>query len=619
MTFPSEEQSLVIDHRTTPLIVVAGPGTGKTRTLVERMITLLAEDPSRQVTFITFTRTSRGDTQKKLREALGETVLDQGGLTFPRISTLHAYAKRLVHRYAPLISLDPTFSILIKNKGEQNLVAEEIIGDLGLTIDQTTLQAAITCYRATGEWPTDFCLSASDRLAVLDRLALLLTLYRTLDMEGVVIAACRILESGQAALREVFLQVDEYQDLDPMDQRFVDLAASQPGSQVVVVADDAQSIYGGRHAHPEGVRSLWDDPDWCKIRFPDCFRLPSHILNAALDLLSGCDYLGTEVNRKDDTGKRILTVQCTTANLQIEAIGRHISELVNGGNDNGDSPITWSDMLVLCPTGAQARQVADSLAGRGIPAHVRAGASIPDGYWPVVLLLRILHNRDPLALRQWLPVLGLSSQEIRQLRDESIATSVPFSEHCLSLADARIVTFRGDLERVRNATGDPDQLNLALNSLAGVCTPPDFTEFLGSALLQDHRLPSWGELVQAIYHEFGVLEEDAITPDQDRVLVATMHSAKGLEARFVYCLWMNARYMPLPGRDPDEQRRIMYVALTRAKQDVVLSFHELYEQGRRVGQEGMSPFMAEIRDHLRIVRVRAPDIRSASFSWGEDE
>ena len=619
MTFPSDEQAVVIGHRIRPLIVVAGPGTGKSRTLVERMITLLAEDPSREVTFITFTRTSRGDTEKKLQAALGETVLDQGGLTFPRIGTLHAYAKRLVHRYAPLISRDPTFSILIGDKGEQNLVVEEIIGVLGLSIDQATLQAAITCYRATGEWPTDLCLTASDRIAVLDRLDLLLTLYRALDMEGVVIAACKILESGQAALREVFLQVDEYQDLDPMDQRFVDLAASQPGSQVVVVADDAQSIYGRRHAHPEGVRSLWDDPDWCKIRFPDCFRLPSHILNAALDLLSGCDYLGTEVNRKDDTGKRILTLQCTSAALQIEAIGRHISELVNARHDNGDSPVTWSDMLVLCPTRAQARRVADCLAGKGIPADVRAGASIPDEYWPVVLLLRILHNKDPLALRQWLPVLGLSSQEIRRLRDESIATSVPFAEHCLSLADARIASFRGDLERVRNSTGDPDELNLALNSLAGVCTARDFTEFLGSVLLQDRRLPSWGELVQAFYHKFGVLEEDAIIPDQDRVLVATMHSAKGLEARFVYCLWMNARYMPFAGQDPDEQRRIMYVALTRAKQDVVLAFHEMYEHGRRVGQGCMSPFMVDIRNHLNIVRVTAADIRSTSFSWGEDE
>lgn len=621
MPFPSTEQSIVIGHRTGPLIVVAGPGTGKTRTLVQRMISLLAEDRTREVTFITFTRASRSDTQRKLEIALGESVVDQPGLMFPRTSTLHTYAKRLVHRYASVISRQAAFSILIDDKGEKALLLEEVIADLGLSMDLATLKEALTCYRGTTEWPPGFSLDASDRLAVLARFDLLLALYRTLDMEGVVLAACEILGSTQAPLPRLFLQVDEYQDLNPMDQRFINLAASHPLSEVVVVGDDAQSIYGFRHAHPAGLRSLWESAEWKPVRFADSFRLPSHILNAALDLLCDSDYVGAQMNRKPGEERRILALQCTKPDLQIAAVARGISELVKNANENPGSATMYSDMLVLCPTGTQVQRVAKHLAETcGIPTRTPVKTTIPDDYWSIILLLRVLEHQDPLAFRQWLPLLGFSPDEITQLRDESMATSVSFFDHCLASADERIARFRSDLDQVRDSAGNPEQLYPVLSSVDGVCVPEDFIAFLLSLLDEDGNLPPLGQLVQIIYRRFGVLEGDEVISDEDSVLVATMHGAKGLEAEFVYCLWMNAKYMPMPSRDPIEERRVMYVALTRAKQDVVLAFHEEFHPGRGLlGQAVMSPFMREISDHLRILRVTAGDIRSPSFCWGVEQ
>ena len=205
MPYPNSDQLAVIQHRGRPLIVVAGPGTGKTRTLVERMIKLLTEDQSREVTFITFTRLSRRDTEKKLKGAFGESVLDQPDIMFSRTSTLHTYAKQIIHRYANIISRNPAFSILIESKGEKNLLLDEIIVDLSLDIDLATLSYAITCKRATMEWPPTFHLNASDRRAILERFELLLALYRTFDMEGVILAASQILESGEAELPRLFL------------------------------------------------------------------------------------------------------------------------------------------------------------------------------------------------------------------------------------------------------------------------------------------------------------------------------------------------------------------------------------------------------------------------------
>jgi len=263
--------------------------------------------------------------------------------------------------------------------------------------------------------------------------------------------------------------------------------------------------------------------------------------------------------------------------------------------------------------------VIDQLANSyDIPAHMPARGSISDDFWKIILLLRIVHHNDPLALRQWLPMLGLTSYEINALRNEAIAGSLPFFDHCFSMTDARIVQFQDGLHRLRMSVDDPEAFFQHIGSFDNVRVPDDFVQIVNSVLQDDGRLPSLDRLIGIIYRRFGVLEEDEIIPDEDRVLVATMHSAKGLEAEVVYCLWLNATYMPMSNRDPDEERRVLYVALTRAKQDVILTFHEGFEPGGRgrLRREAMSPFLREISNHLRILRVTAPEIRSASFSWG---
>lgn len=357
MPFPSSEQSLVINHRGRPLLVVAGPGTGKTRTLVERMIQLLGEDNSREVSFVTFTRTSMRDTERKLVDAFGESILTKAKVDFPRVSTLHTYAKSLVHRYGRSISIDPEFSVLIKEKGERSLLVNEIIIDLELEISSDELSDAISEFRSTREWPFDFPVSSSERIEIIERLDTLLCLYRTIDMEGIVQKACEILGLPEALLPKIYLQVDEYQDLNLVDQDFISLLSSHPSSEIIVVGDDAQSIYKFRHANFEGLQSLWDSDDWDNQPLHDSFRLEAHILNAALDLLSDSNYLGISINRKPPNQKKIPALQCTSPDIQIEAIARDIQSRLQLSQANTNENLTCRDFLVLCPTGSQVDQV----------------------------------------------------------------------------------------------------------------------------------------------------------------------------------------------------------------------------------------------------------------------
>jgi hypothetical protein len=162
MPFPSEEQQSVIRHRGRPLVVVAGPGTGKTRTLVERMVGLLNENCNREVSFVTFTRTSRRDTRRRIECVLDASVLEETTFMFPRTSTLYTYAKSLVHRYVAGTGRSPNFSVLIKNKGETALVVDELISDLGLQLDTELACEGIRCFRSTNRWPVNFPATSSE-------------------------------------------------------------------------------------------------------------------------------------------------------------------------------------------------------------------------------------------------------------------------------------------------------------------------------------------------------------------------------------------------------------------------------------------------------------------------
>src|SRR3989338_10301772 len=122
MGFPTPEQEKVINHTGKPMVVVAAPGTGKTRTIVTRMIKLLKEDPNRNVSFVTFTRSSRKDTDKKVKGEVDEAILKNANFDFPRICTLHTYAKSIVHKYAPLIGRSRHFSVLLTEKKQHYLL-----------------------------------------------------------------------------------------------------------------------------------------------------------------------------------------------------------------------------------------------------------------------------------------------------------------------------------------------------------------------------------------------------------------------------------------------------------------------------------------------------------------
>jgi DNA helicase-2/ATP-dependent DNA helicase PcrA len=612
MSFPSREQAEVIRHRGKPLIVVAGPGTGKTRTLVERMVSLLKEDPSREISFITFTRSSRHDTEGRIVESIGKSEFEKEDLLLPRVSTLHTYAKSLVHHYASFIRRSSDFSVLFEKRGENNLVVREVLEDLGLGLDPNYATLAIKHFRSNGNWLDNFPLPNEISHELISLFESMLTFYNTFDIEGIVSSACVILETSREKLPPVFLQVDEYQDLNPMDQRLIGLAAAHQESQVVVVGDDAQSIYKFRFANLNGIRDLWNSPLWDKCSFSDSQRLPAFILNAALDLIAREGYLGGHINRKPPDGRKIPTFQCTQSQIQIPTI----SKLIKGAmsvSATTEKPLNYKDFLVLCPTTVLVEKVANSLySDFNIPSRKPITTSIPDDIWRIVLLLRMLNNHDPLAIRQWLPLLGFTDDEIRELRHLAMRNTSNFWEYCMSCTDNRMQRFQTDINHLIETSVDLPSFINSLSIFPNLLNQEPFIDCIKPLVDKSgNSLPSFSQIIHCIYLSFGIFDPIENITDENSVLVATLHSAKGLEAENVICPWMNRTFLPLPDRDLAEQRRVLYVALTRAKQMLTLMFYEEFDttSNKRIYQKSMCPFLTEIITHLQISRVRAEDVR----------
>lgn len=612
MPFPSKEQRFVIEHRGQPLIVVAGPGTGKTRTLVERMIALLSEDSNREVSFVTFTRMSWRDTRRRMEDVLGTSVVRETVFAFPRTSTLHTYAKSLVHHYAARIGRRADFSVMIENKGEIALVLEELVSDLGLHLHTELVYEGIRCFRSTNEWPADFPANSSERNQILQHFESLLRFYNTFDIEGLVVSACRILQNF-ADVPPLYLQVDEYQDLNPNDQQLVQLAASHPSSHVVVVGDDAQSIYGFRHANYEGIKALWDSPDWEHVPFSDCHRLPVHVQNAARALMNNEGYIG-RLNPCGDSDRKILALRCTTHRVQMEAVGKMIMGLKSNGQNQEGQPLSYKDFIVLCPGAPFVNLIATDLQDRfGIPTKQQKRESIPDEYWRLLLVLRMLRSEDGLALRQWLSLSGLSKREVARIRYEAMQKGEYLYSYCAKLGGQGIHEIYDALSRLRATKDDFANFCRVLAEFPYL----SIQEAVLSEMMQGIDRPTGGmvaidSFIRSIYEKFGLLEteSDSDMPEDDKVLVTTLHRAKGLESEYVFVTWMNSKYMPMPSRDTHEERRVLYVALTRARQDVILTFYKEWQpsKARGLGGEVMSPFLKEIRDYLDIRRVSKKDV-----------
>ena len=634
-------------------LVLAGAGSGKTRVLTHRIAWLNAVHgvPAHGIFAVTFTNKAAAEMRHR-----AEPLLPHGarGLW---IGTFHGLAHRLLRLHWQEAKLPEGFQIL--DSEDQLRLMKRVVQQLELDearFPPRQIAWWINAQKDEGRRPQHLQDEPGDEWGNAMRRAYALYQERCdraglVDFAELLLRAHELLRDNAAMLahyrrRFTHLLVDEFQDTNSIQYAFVRVLAGDSG-QVFVVGDDDQAIYGWRGAKVENVqRFLGDFPGARTIRLEQNYRSTANILDAANAVIAhNPDRLGKQLWTESGQGDPIDLYAAYNEIDEARFIVERASQWVRDGGSYGDC-------AVLYRSNAQSRAIEEQLVAEQIPYRVYGGvrfferAEIKDA----LSYLRLVANRDDDAAFERAvntPARGIGGRTLDEVRMRARADGV-------SLWEASLRTQRDGVlaARARNALGGFHALIDALGGeVADLPLPEKIDHMLVRSGLREHwakesrggldsesRIDNLDELVSVAsrfvpgddeesaaltelvaFLAYAALEagEGQAQAGEDGVQLMTLHSAKGLEFPLVFLagveegLFPNQRSIEESGR-LEEERRLAYVGITRARQKLVLS----YAESRRLHGQDMlglpSRFLREIPSQLlHEVRPRAPAARPA--------
>jgi len=570
-----------------PLRVVAGPGTGKTFSLMRRVARLLeqGEDPER-ILLVTFTRVAARDLERELRR------LNVPGSDQTHKGTLHSFCYFTLHTANVLLLIGRVPRLLLTF--EKRFLLEDLRHDeLGHYHQRKNRLKAFEAAWARQQdqspgWPHD----EADRLFQ-GLLSEWLGFHQAMLVGELVPEALRYLRDNPGCPeRQMFdhVLVDEYQDLNRAEQVIIDLLSQD--TSLTVIGDEDQSIYESfRHAHPEGISDFHvTRENTADVPLGVCRRCPTRIVEMANELISNnLRRVGRALEpRVQNCEGKIHVVQWQNLDAEAEGIAKFIAHRIESGEfDPGET-------LVLCPRRQLGYRIRDELRERGHSAHSFFHEEALDGNpksldecaaQEAFTLLNLVANRDDrVSLRCWL---GFGSQSLRTAAYERLRKSC--AGNGLSPAEALSAIVNGDLS-VRHITGIVDRFRLLkqrLDRLAGKPGRDVFAEIFPEG-------EEWAEPFHEIAHDcfeewtideiLDTLRTNITQPELPTsvayVRVMSLHKSKGLTADHVVVTGLVEGLIPWRDEDVpfeeqrrrlEEQRRLFYVAITRPKRTLVLS------------------------------------------------
>ena len=582
-----------------PALVIAGAGSGKTRVLVYRVARLIdmGVDPA-SILLLTFTR-------KAAQEMLGRVGLLIGPQS-DRVmgGTFHSVANVLLRRYGRAIGLEPGFTILDRGDSEDlvNLVrAQTGLTETGKRFPRKKTIADLFSKCANTMQPLeDVLLTEYSHFGeYLGELTKLQEAYEStkrqrqlVDYDDLLTRLRELLTVDEQARQTIsaiyrYMLVDEYQDTNRLQADVVrKLAATH--ENVMVVGDDSQSIYSFRGA---SFRNIMEFPELFPgtrmFKLEENYRSTQSILALANDILKGATekYSKTLFTQKGQ-GERPALVEVIGENSQSRFVAQKILELREEG-------VPLDEMAVLFRSSFHAFDLEIELTKRDVPFVKRGGFKFLETAHVKDLLahLRIVHN--PLDTVSWnrslLLVDGVGQKRSRDLLTQLVGSEAPYE--VLRQGGGRsalgLRNLAAALESVGNVEdGSPaDQVNRLLEYYYPILKEqyddyPKRIRDLEHLMVMAERYGALEEFLADVTLEppnESVTGIEAQDRDDERLVLSTIHSAKGLEWRCVFVIWLvdgrfPSSYSFLTEEELEEERRLLYVAVTRAKQFLYLTF-----------------------------------------------
>ena len=640
------EQRTAVEHFEGPCLVLAGAGSGKTRVLTTRVCRLILEHgvPPDRIMAVTFTNKAAGEMRERIEGMLGRPA------TGIWMGTFHALGARILRRHAPRLGWSRAFTIYDAEQALRQV--KRSLQDAGLDPKRWAPKAVrseisnaknqlITATQFAEDHGGGFDLFLKNVARVFPKYQEALKAQDSMDFDDLLVLPVRLLTQDEDLLqtfrrRFSFVLVDEYQDTNRAQFRFLELLAGEH-QNLMVVGDDDQSIYGWRGAD---IRNILDFeatfPGARVVRLEQNYRSTAVILDAANRVIS------QNLNRK---GKTLRTDrQGGAAIVRLEAADESdearwiVEEIEHRMLENPD--LSHRSFAVLYRTNAQARALEDRFRRRGVPYQVVGGVKFYERreIQDLLAYLRLISNpkdRDAFDRAVNYPRRGIGHASLARL-------SAYADEHGLGLLEAaeRAPEIEGvspgarrglsafsdlirkysieashstvgeltnalveDLDFLTTLRGEgPDGDDRAENVRELIAGAADFDATRVLEMEDDDR-DHFTDLDLFLQQVALVADVDRHDPGADTVTLMTLHNAKGLEFPVVFISGLEEGLFPL-GRsfdDPamlEEERRLFYVGVTRAEDRLYLTWARQRRRAGEVSHSYLSSFVQSIDEGL---------------------
>lgn len=631
-----QEAALCIDA---PLIIVAGPGTGKTRTVTVRMAHLLEEHgvAPEAILAITFTNKAAAEMAARLHRLVGGETADR-----VTIKTFHAFGAGLLRQWAADLGLSSNFAIYTEEDRLALLKtcypdrSQQALARYLDTISaaKNRLVAPSTLLVAEGGLPD----ADVDQVYLAYEAAL--RRNQALDFDDLIVQAIRLLENHPnvlAAIHERFrwITVDEYQDLNAAQHRLLRLLTAG-GANLCVIGDPDQAIYGFRGADYRYFLSFDQDyPQAIRRQLEQNYRSSQLILDAATQVIArNPDRQALRIFSDFVDQVKLDIYEAPTDKAEAEYVVHQIERMVGGtsyfsldsGRVEGHRPgeRSFADFAVLYRLSSQSRVLVEAFERSGIPFQTAGQTPFyahkeVHGVMAFLWLLQAPASQSHLVAALAAGQLSLDPETLDRLmaslskQGESLATALQgeIEQGRLTLAERRgLAVYAGfwrEFEQGRGRTPVAESVKSVLRFLQEQRDQAfDAAETERLRQLAQRAAP-FGDRLDA-FLDAAVLhsETDAYDPRADRVALMTLHAAKGLEFPVVFIAGCEQGLLPyLPEGKPGdlaEERRLFYVGMTRARRKLILTHARtrlLYGQYR---ENPVSPFVADIEAGLKEVQ-----------------
>lgn len=643
------EQKQAVMHTEGPLLVLAGAGSGKTRVLTHRIAYLVEEKLIRPWNILAITFTNKA--AKEMKERMEKLIGTEANNIW--VGTFHASCVRILRREIEKLGYDRSFVIydsddqksLVKtcldqlNINDKNFPPRSVLNEISRAKDEL-----IDPERFTLMYASDYRMSKI--AAIYELYQKKLKANNALDFDDIIVLTIRVLSSFPEVLdyyadKFRYILVDEYQDTNTAQYTLVSMLASKHGN-ICVVGDDDQMIYGWRGANLRNILDFEKDYPNCRIiKLEQNYRSTKTILEAANKVIrNNGGRKEKQLWTNNTEGKFLNRFEAIDERDEAYYIAGTMKALKKSGR-------SYNDMAILYRLNAQSRVFEEMLMKQGVPYKIYGGLKfyarkeIKD----VIALLRVVQNgNDDVSLKRIInvPKRGIGKTTLDRVEKYAISEEISMYKIIsminnypdLSRASRNLQEFFNFIESMKVLAGKTELVEFIelLIEKSGIVKELDaemtvesrtrienIKEFISVAREFEITTEENPTLEDFLAHISLVADIDDTEEVGDRIVMMTLHSAKGLEFPVVFIAGMEEGVFPgyrssAEEEELEEERRLCYVGITRAREEVYLTNAKCRMLFGNTTYNRESRFLREIPDELisQIENQSAQD-RSGGF------